>query len=289
MDRSLAFSCTGSDPIDGSSRWTHGDAPRSGAVRDRARIAGEMRRALLLMLLFVGLAVLPASHQTPGVGAEAAAPAGSAESGSASTFSTVDPGEELPGGDECVSRVRRDGWEPRPENGAQNATTGTQLILPADSWTGYEAWHAMARRVDGDFTGTTDEIIQWASCKWGFDEDLTRAQAYIESGWVQATLGDAGHSVGLLQVKAARDGTPHRYTWPHSRTSTAFNVDYALAWRRACYEGHFAEVGWLPPESRGDLTGCLGLWYSGTWGTGHDEYLESIARALHERPWDGWE
>ena len=31
------------------------------------------------------------------------------------------------------------------------------------------------RGVTGIFTGTTDDIIQWASCKWGIDEDIIRA------------------------------------------------------------------------------------------------------------------
>src|SRR5450759_52649 len=32
--------------------------------------------------------------------------------------------------------------------------------------------------------GNTDEIIQWVSCKWGFDTDAARAQAIVESNWV---------------------------------------------------------------------------------------------------------
>ena len=31
--------------------------------------------------------------------------------------------------------------------------------------------------VDGDFAGTTDQLIQWAACKWGIDEDIVRAPA----------------------------------------------------------------------------------------------------------------
>jgi hypothetical protein len=29
--------------------------------------------------------------------------------------------------------------------------------------------------VTGDYTGTTDEILQWLSCKWGIDIDMIRA------------------------------------------------------------------------------------------------------------------
>ena len=153
---------------------------------------------------------------------------------------------------------------------------------------GFRSWRRLARRVNGHFTGTTDEIIQWASCKWGFDEDLTRAQAVAESDWRQEHRGDHGQSVGLLQVKSAAKGTPHRYTWPYSRTSTAYNVDYALGWRRACYEGHFAEGGWLPSSSRGDLWGCVGLWYSGDWQRNERSYVASVRHFLRDRPWVAW-
>jgi hypothetical protein len=40
-------------------------------------------------------------------------------------------------------------------------------------------------RVDGQFTGTTDEILQWAACKWGLPDDLIRADAVVESTWFQ--------------------------------------------------------------------------------------------------------
>ena len=32
----------------------------------------------------------------------------------------------------------------------------------------------IAARVTGNFTGTTDMILQWAACKWGIDEDIVR-------------------------------------------------------------------------------------------------------------------
>ncbi len=107
-------------------------------------------------------------------------------------------------------------------------------------------------------------------------------------GLLPSTAEAPGHSVGLLQVKAAYEGDPHHYTWPYSRTSTAYNVDYALAWRRACFEGYFAEGGWLPYTSRGDFWGCVGLWYSGQWHTRDAEYVAEVRQALTERPWVGW-
>src|SRR6185436_11761557 len=35
--------------------------------------------------------------------------------------------------------------------------------------------------VTGRYRGTTDEILQWAARKWGFDPDLFRAVATVES------------------------------------------------------------------------------------------------------------
>jgi soluble lytic murein transglycosylase-like protein len=36
--------------------------------------------------------------------------------------------------------------------------------------------------VDGNYSGTTDDLIRITACKWGIDEDYIRAQAWIESG-----------------------------------------------------------------------------------------------------------
>ncbi len=92
-------------------------------------------------------------------------------------FATLPPGSTLPSGAACAARVR-----PTPENVPENRPynqargrkpTGTYLSTNAAiGRNDYE------RRLDGDFVGTTDEIIQWAACKWGFDEDLVRAQVY---------------------------------------------------------------------------------------------------------------
>jgi hypothetical protein len=213
------------------------------------------------------------------------------------SFVTLPPGSPLPSSAECAARVRQNDWEPRPQNEPENSVTGGsghRPTLPDDVFIGFDSWRRLyADRVRGDFTGQTDELIQWASCKWGFDEDTTRAVAVNESFWSQEQLGDGGQSVGILQVKSRDPGTdgpggPHHYTFPDSRDSTAYNLDYALAWRRACYEGYFAEGGWLPPTSRGDFDGCVGLWFSGDWHVGDEEYVASYRRHLREKPWTTW-
>ncbi len=162
--------------------------------------------------------------------------------------------------------------------------------------------------VDGNYTGTTDEILQWVACKWGVDEDVVRAQAAVESWWNQTNLGDwspnsavcapnhpigsdPGHpgqcpeSVGILQVR-------YQYWsngFPQVETSTAYNADYMYAGWRACYDGDDTwldtvdHVGTYKP---GDLWGCVGLWFSGRWHTSAAEgYITKVRGYLNSRIW----
>ena len=139
-------------------------------------------------------------------------------------------------------------------------------------------------RITGNFVGTTDEIIQWAACKWGIDEDIVRAQTAKESWWFQRTGGDfttdstrcvPGHPIGAdgrpgsarVDRRAAGALPVLGVGLPATpSTSTAFNLDAALAARRSCFEGHET---WLNTVERGreyaagDLWGCVGMWFSG--------------------------
>ena len=187
-------------------------------------------------------------------------------------FPTIPVGTALPSGAQCASRVRSAG-ERRPDNAAANATRGTRS-------------NGRFPRADGNFTGTTDEILQWVACKWGIDEDVVRAQVAIESWWHQSSRGDltsdqsACHpelrtgggqcpeSIGLMQVRylyhleAFQDSNAIR--------SSAYNVDYAYAVWRSCFEG---KETWLNTVERGatyvagDLEGCLGVWFTGRYRT----------------------
>ncbi|HTY54136.1 MAG TPA: hypothetical protein VMB26_02990, partial [Candidatus Binataceae bacterium] len=75
--------------------------------------------------------------------------------------------------------------------------------------------------VDGDYSGSTDDIFRVYACKWGIDEDYIRAQAWIESGWHQDCAaahggngcregGDennpAGCTTGLVDTLISPDG-----------------------------------------------------------------------------------
>ena len=161
----------------------------------------------------------------------------------------------------------------------------------------------------GRFTGTTDEILQWGACKWGIDEDLVRAQAVIESYWNQDAAGDYGadpkgcapghdigastdhpgqcaQSIGILQVRY-----PYwSWAFPDAASSTAYNVDVALAARRNCYEGNDT---WVNSTDRGrdyaagDIWGCMGMWFSGRWYTPDSlMYIDKVKQTLQDRYWE---
>lgn len=225
-------------------------------------------------------------------------------------FATLPPGSALPSGGTCAALVK-----PRPENKGvnltYNATPGNQGIAPDFFPIGSgdpRANTEIGVRVDGNFTGTTDEILQWAACKWGIDEDMVRAQAAIESWWHQDALGDwtsdptrcaPGHGLGV-------DGQPgfcpesfgilqNRYpyeqsAWPGIYDSTAFNADLTYAIWRACFEGYEwwlndVEQGW--PYSAGDAWGCFGRWYAGRWHTPAAEtYIAHVQDYLTQRIWE---
>lgn len=116
------------------------------------------------------------------------------------------------------------------------------------------------QRVTGDFTGTTDELLQWAACKWGFAPDVVRAEAAVATRWHQTPNG-------LLRLELPR----WQSAWPAARDSTAFGLDVALSWQRSCYEGYLDALGvtttLLTPTSYvpGDLMGCVGNLVSGGW------------------------
>jgi autotransporter family porin len=182
-------------------------------------------------------------------------------------------------------------------NAAANRTKGHRVA----GATGLQA------RVDGNFTGTTEQALRWAACKWGVDEDIVKAQAATESWWRMSTLGDLGtdatrcppghglgvdgtagkcpESFGLLQVRY-----PYNLpAFPDAMRSSAFNVDWAYASFRSCYEG---EMTWLNSEEKGsdyaagDVDGCLGVWFSGRWHTAAAaDYISRVHGHRSQRIW----
>lgn len=195
-------------------------------------------------------------------------------------------GAVLPSGAECAARVRS-AVEIRPENAAANNNRGGRAYANArPDW-------ALFDRVDGDFVGTTDEIIQWAACKWGIDEDIARAQVIKESYWYQSANGDNGESWGLGQVRDTAHGWAFEFGAVNARNSTAYNLDYTYASWRGCFEGVYT---WLNHVERngvygpGDVWGCMGVWFSGRWYWNNDAYLnqpgDSVRFHYENRTWE---
>lgn len=224
----------------------------------------------------------------------------------------------LPDDTAAAQMVRRSSWEPRPENDVANHQVPPPDFRPA----GYPAMvneAAVFGRISGNFTGTTDEIFQWAAAKWGLPDEVIRAEAVVESNWYQGhkdpdgkpidkegygDFGDCGGSppgapygpdgpasFGILQAKwcTLNDQTQPGYGgWPWTETSTAYAVDTYAAVIRACYEGWepWLGAGYAP----GDLWGCVGRWNAGSWHSGGaDAYAARVQRALQDKPWLQWQ
>jgi autotransporter family porin len=163
-------------------------------------------------------------------------------------------------------------------------------------------------RVTGDFTGTTDQIFQWAAVKWGLPDNVLRVVALMESDWMQSNFGDNVNdpaecpeaamplpcpvTYGIVGVRS----TSWQGLYPWNRDSTAAAVDVFAGWLRGCYEGW---VWWLRDhgnQSRGtyragDLWGCVGAWFSGDWHEGQvgvrsgEDYMARAREFVDRPPW----
>lgn len=226
--------------------------------------------------------------------------AGSFNSLPTAYFGTLPPRSTLPSDSNCAARVRHSPWEPRPDNYTANHTIGIAGVPVNGASTAWDVTYAP--RINGSFTGTTDEILQWGACKWGLDENIQRARAVQESTWYQSQVGDytmsatlcksfgksppCYQSYGIFQVKAS----DFIGTYPASQQSTPFNVDYSLAWLRACFDGDMAWLGSKPASTRkyatGDIWGCVGAWYSGSWYDSNAQtYIKSVKQHLANKEW----
>jgi hypothetical protein len=237
------------------------------------RVSSRQTRTLLCAAVLAGAV------------AASAAPAANATDRAAAARSETRAARSLPvaiGDEAAAALVARSGWEPRPQNRDENHRRPSADTLRRFRHAS-ELPRAYKRRVSGDYTGTTDEIIQWGARKWGFAPDVLRAVAVVESWWRMSAIGDGGESYGLMQVKRG----PH-CCFPATRRSTPFNVDYYGAWLRAAYDGRFR---WLnnvargERYTRGDLWRSVGLWYSGRWRYGTGDYISRVKEALRQRKW----
>jgi hypothetical protein len=228
-----------------------------------------------------------------------------------SRFELLPVGAALPSDTYCAGHVR----SAREVRHNQNAVPNRFGEVPNQTRGQPGVWRdadpaktPFTARVTGDFTGTTDEIIQWAACKWGIDEDVVRAQIAKESWWDQANslgdwgtnaancdprfpLGTDGHagqcpeSLGLGQTRY-----PYmRSAFPLAYDSSAFNLDVTYAIWRSCFEG---TETWLNTVERGrqyaagDMWGCVGRWFAGRWYTQPAiDYIAAVQRYLTQQVW----
>jgi hypothetical protein len=246
---------------------------------------------------------------TPGSGAGTTPGSTAAATAAPAYFHTIPPGEPLPSGAQCAQWVRE---RPAPENKAANARdnhitgegVGPDFFAAGDSPL---ADRLLAPRINGDFTGTTQEILRWAACKWGIDQDVVFAQAAVESWWQQDALGDWGTDASACPPghQPGADGKPgqcpqsygilqNRYpyepaSWPGIGDSTAMNADTAYAIWRSCYDGYETWLNTVPrgqQYAKGDLWGCVGRWFAGRWHTAPaQQYIARVQQYLTERIW----
>ncbi len=185
----------------------------------------------------------------------------------------------------AAARVWRTGFEPRRDNADENRRVpsgGELFAFFAQNKTWGACHEGLQRRVTGNFTGTTDEILQWTAQKWGLDMNLVRAVALVESGWRMSFVGDGGDSYGIMQVRRSA----HRGTFPLAAQSTAFNADYWGAHVRQYLDGC---ADWMRSRGgygRGDLWGSIGAWFCGCWRDGGAEaYTSRVWAARYSQPW----
>jgi autotransporter family porin len=226
-------------------------------------------------------------------------------------LSAVGSYNQLPDDVAAAAAVHRSTWDIRPGNSSFNHTVPRNLKLrPVDPGShAYDPrWNkVIVRRVSGQFTGTTDEILQWSAVKWGLPDEVLRTVAVMESDWDQNNTGDLVRqqqcpyptaqptcplSFGLVGVNSRSFAG----IFPWNRDSTAANVDMLGGWLRGCYEGW---VWWLRDHGNvslgryhsGDLWGCVGAWFSGNWYDGQvgtRSAVDYISRArfwYDAKPW----
>jgi hypothetical protein len=188
---------------------------------------------------------------------------------------TVNSAPSSSGGGNCL------GVPAYPEirwgNSGPNWTRG-RATNPGAFW-GHAGWRWYYDRINGDCTGTTEQILEWAARKWGFDQlgypDLAKAIGVHESWWRQGLVGNLGE-IGILQV--------HPGYWPDAGPaswSTAYAADYAMAVIRSYYDG----AQWVGSATRGDLRGSVAAWNCGCAYSGWSPYPNAVFGYNDSKPW----
>ncbi len=282
-----------------------GKAKRACMTRDARRRATAHRKAKSPVPNVVTAAAGPTPAPAP---TPASAPAVTPP---AATVTTWRPVGSQPLSDADAAAGVRPAPETRPGNAVANGyrPSAAELNLFRNGQTdGYGrtalTYNRLTAHVTGGFSGTTDEILQWAARKWGIPEDVVRAVAANESWWSMAQLGDARtvidagsypeqsriagtsdvyQSLGIMQVKWTPQGL-HPGTEPLRWRSTAFNADYWGAVVRYYFDGlcDWCGSGYAAGQERNSI----GAWYNPSpWGTGSQTYQDHVGALLAAPPW----
>jgi hypothetical protein len=162
-------------------------------------------------------------------------------------------------------------------NWSQNMTRGR----PTNAWAfwGNANWRGYYDRIDGACTGTTEQILEWAAKKWGFDQlgypDLAKAVGVAETWWRVSFVGPYGE-LGILQLHPGFLPDTEPATW-----STAYGADYAMAVIRSYYDGS----NWIGAATKGDLRGSVAAWNCGCAYNGGGMYASTVFQYHSTKPW----
>jgi hypothetical protein len=208
-----------------------------------------------------------------------------------------------------------------PETRPGNAQYNNYVPSPAEelAWQGARPTNEHQPNVeyvdglDGLSNPSTDDLIQWASYKWGIPADWVRAEAVVESHWRATSTGDltsvsasdypsypaVSHysgvtctsncqiwrSLGLMQVSWTAGNSPAYGAEPLRWKSTAFNVDYYASVVRWYYDGHCNWCG--SGYSAQQPWPSIGGWYSPyPWqNSGARGYESEVQTTLDSRTW----
>jgi hypothetical protein len=196
-----------------------------------------------------------------------------------------------------------------PANTAANDYVPTASELAAfHSATQFNPLTQYVDGLDGISNPSTDDLIQWASHKWGIPTSWIRAQIRQESDWRQSQLGDelsvspalyaqypaaeqttgdqVYTSMSLAQIKweAGVTNLPGQGA-PYVRIeSSAFALDLYASYLRYYYDGGPSD--WLVgTQPAGDAWDSVGDWFEPGSPSAHASYVSEVQAHLTAQDW----
>ena len=177
------------------------------SLRKPARTAGiaSISAAVALAVSLAAAGAGSAAAKTPRSAVSAQVTAAAAPA----YFHTVPPGPRLPTGAQCATWVRA-----RPVQGEQGRQPAVQPDHRPAGRRDVLLRRRGRQRIDDraadqrQLHRPTEQILRWAACKWGIDQNIVFAQAAVESWWRQDDQGRLGTEPRLPARARARRGRP---------------------------------------------------------------------------------